>query len=175
MHLRIHLPQWVGLVCDSSPSLSFFLKDLFIYLLLAVLSFRCWVWCVILLHLFLSFLKIYLFTYFWLCWAFVAVWRLFSSCGERGLLWVVVHGLLNAVASLVAAHGLCGCGTWPYLLCGMWHLPREGTEPMSPALAGGFLTIGPLGQPSSVFLLGSFISSLGISLSTFGDLRLLQG
>ena len=31
--------------------------------------------------------------------------RAFSSCGERGLLFVVVHGLLVAVASLVE-HGL---------------------------------------------------------------------
>ena len=30
----------------------------------------------------------------------------FSSCGERGLLFVVVHRLLIAVASLVAEHGL---------------------------------------------------------------------
>ena len=30
----------------------------------------------------------------------------FSSCGERGLLFVEVHGLLIAVASLVAEHGL---------------------------------------------------------------------
>ena len=30
----------------------------------------------------------------------------FSSCGERGLLFVAVHGLLIAVASLVAEHGL---------------------------------------------------------------------
>ena len=30
----------------------------------------------------------------------------FSSCEERGLLFVVVHGLLTAVASLVAEHGL---------------------------------------------------------------------
>ena len=30
----------------------------------------------------------------------------FSSCGERGLLFVVVRGLLTAVASLVAGHGL---------------------------------------------------------------------
>ena len=29
----------------------------------------------------------------------------FSSCGERGLLFVVVHGLLIAVASLVAEQG----------------------------------------------------------------------
>ena len=30
----------------------------------------------------------------------------FSSCGERGLLFVVVHGLLIAVASLVSELGL---------------------------------------------------------------------
>ena len=30
----------------------------------------------------------------------------FSSCGEWGLLFVAVHGLLTAVASLVAEHGL---------------------------------------------------------------------
>ena len=30
----------------------------------------------------------------------------FSSCGEQGLLFVVVHGLLIAVASLVAEHRL---------------------------------------------------------------------
>ena len=42
------------------------------------------------------------FIYFWLrcfTWAF-------SSCGERGLLFVAVRGLLIAVASLVAEHGL---------------------------------------------------------------------
>ena len=32
--------------------------------------------------------------------------RAFSSCGERGLLFVVVHRLLVAVASLVAEHRL---------------------------------------------------------------------
>ena len=32
--------------------------------------------------------------------------RLFSSCNERGLLLAVVFGLLIAVASLVAQHGL---------------------------------------------------------------------
>ena len=33
------------------------------------------------------------------------VWA-FSSCGERGLLLIEVRGLLIAVASLVAEHGL---------------------------------------------------------------------
>ena len=32
--------------------------------------------------------------------------RAFSSCGEQGLLFVAVRGLLTAVASLVAEHGL---------------------------------------------------------------------
>ena len=32
--------------------------------------------------------------------------RAFSSCGERGLLFVAVSGLLIAVASLAAEHGL---------------------------------------------------------------------
>ena len=32
--------------------------------------------------------------------------RAFSSCGERGLLFIAVRGLLIAVASLVTEHGL---------------------------------------------------------------------
>ena len=36
---------------------------------------------------------------------FCCTWA-FSSCGEPGLLFVVVHVLLIAVASLVAEHGL---------------------------------------------------------------------
>ena len=35
--------------------------------------------------------------------------RAFSSCGERGLLFVAVCMLLTAVASLVAEHGLWAC------------------------------------------------------------------
>ena len=52
------------------------------------------------------FFSIYLFIYFWLHWVFVAAHRFFSSCGERGLLFVEVRGLLIAVASLVAEHRL---------------------------------------------------------------------
>ena len=32
--------------------------------------------------------------------------RAFSSCGEQGLLFAAVHGLLIVLASLVAEHGL---------------------------------------------------------------------
>ena len=70
------------------------------------ISHSGWVWNVILLYFFLSFWKIYLCMYLWLCWVFIAVWRPFSRYGERGLLWVVVRGLLVVVTSLVAEHGL---------------------------------------------------------------------
>ena len=38
--------------------------------------------------------------------SFVAAHGLFSSCGEQGLLFLAVHGILIAVASLVAEQGL---------------------------------------------------------------------
>ena len=51
------------------------------------------------------FILFYLFIY-WLRWVFAAVRGLFFSCGKQGLLFVAVHGLLIAVASLVAEDGL---------------------------------------------------------------------
>ena len=89
--------------------------------------------------------------------------RAFSSCGQRGLLFVVVCGLLIALASFVAEHGLqvrrlssCGswalecrlssCGALAQLLRGMWSLPGPGHELVSPALAGRFLTTAPPGK-----------------------------
>ena len=47
---------------------------------------------------------------------------------------------LGMWASVVMAHGLS-------LLHSMWDLPGPGLEPMSPALAGGFLTTAPPGKP----------------------------
>ena len=128
---------------------------------------------------------IFFFFNFWLCWVVTALYRLFSSCGEPGLLFV---GLLFAMASLVAEHRLqvqalvvvahrlsscrsptwdlpgfssCGsealqctlsiCGARAQLLCDIWSLPRPGIEPVSPALAGGFLSTGPLGKSSLEF------------------------
>ena len=44
--------------------------------------------------------------YFWLLWVFVAARGLFLQLRRTGLLFLVVHGLLIAVASLVAEHGL---------------------------------------------------------------------
>ena len=48
---------------------------------------------------------IYLFIYFWLCWVFTAT-QAFSTCSERGLLFIMVLGLLITVASPVAEHRL---------------------------------------------------------------------
>ena len=79
--------------------------------------------------------------------------RAFSSWGERGPLFIVVHGPLTVVASLVAEHKLqtrrlSTCGSRAQLLHGMWDLPRPGLEPVSPALAGRLSTTAPPGKPS---------------------------
>ena len=80
--------------------------------------------------------------------------RAFSSCSERGPLFIAVRGPLTIVASLVAEHRLqtrrlSSCGTRASLLRGMWDLPGPGLEPMSPALAGRFSTTEPPGKPSA--------------------------
>ena len=99
------------------------------------------------------YLLIYLFIYL-----FMAVLglhfcaRAFSSCGERGPLFIAVRGPLTVTASPVAEHRLqtrrlSSCGSWAQLLRGMWDLPRPGLEPVSPALAGGLSTTAPPGKP----------------------------
>ena len=60
----------------------------------------------ILLLFFKIYLFVYLFIYLWPHWVFVAARGLSVSCSEQGLLFVAVRGLLIAVASLVAEHGL---------------------------------------------------------------------
>ena len=56
----------------------------------------------------------------------------FSSCGSQ------------ALEPRLSSHG-----TWAYLSQGIWNLPGLGIKPMSPALAGGFLSIGPRGKSES--------------------------
>ena len=95
----------------------------------------------------------------------------FSCCGPRAL---VVQ------ASVVAAHGLSSCGTralrhagfsccgtwaqqlwlagsraltqwlWRTALVAPWHV-GQGIEPLSPALAGGFLTTAPPGKSQELY------------------------
>ena len=81
--------------------------------------------------------------------------RAFSSCGERGSLFIAVRGPLTIAASPVAEHRLqtrrlSSCGSRARLLPGMWDLPRPGLEPVSPALAGRFSTTAPPGKPCSL-------------------------
>ena len=90
--------------------------------------------------------------------------RAFSSCGERGPLFIAVRRPLTIVASLVAEHRLqtrrlSNCGSRAQLLRGMWDLPRPGLEPVSPALAGGFSTTAPPGKPLNVFNTGKWAAN----------------
>ena len=74
------------------------------------------------------------------CWVFVAASGPSLAVASGGCSLVAVHGLLTAVASPAAKHRLSSCGPWAQLLQGMWDLPRLGIEPVSPVLAGRFLT-----------------------------------
>ena len=81
---------------------------------------------------------------------------IFSNCGKWGLLsnhvaqafyysnfsccgaWALGHAVFSRCGSWALEHKLNSCGTWAYLLQGMWDLPRPGIEHMSFALAGRF-------------------------------------
>ena len=53
----------------------------------------------------------------------------------------------------------------------MWDLPGPGLEPVSPALAGGFLTTAPPGKPNPCdFDVGSVIMKTG-TVATYFDMH----
>ena len=66
----------------------------------------------------------------------------FSRCGAQAL---------GVGASVIAVHRV-------QFLQGLWDLPEPGIKPMSPALAGGFLTTRPPGEPSYTFNTQKFIN-----------------
>ena len=76
-----HIYMFLLLLLNSA-SIFFFLKEIFFF------------WYLLFIYLFMAVLG--------LCCCVQA----FSGCGERGLLFIAVHGLLIAVASLVVEHGL---------------------------------------------------------------------
>ena len=83
--------------------------------------------------------------------------RAFSSCVERGPLFIAVRGPLTVAASPVAEHRLqtrrlSSWGSRAQLLRGMWDLPRPGLEPVSPALAGRLSTTAPPRKPHLLLL-----------------------
>ena len=55
--------------------------------------------------------------------------------------------------------GLSNCGSWAWWPLGLWNLPGPRTEPVSPALAGRFLTTGPPGKTCSSDLVLFFLQS----------------
>ena len=102
------------------------------------------------------------FLFFCLCWAFVAARGLslvaasqgYSSCVRASLIAVasVAARTLGWWASVVAVHGL-GCSK----ACGSSWTPRPGIEPVSPMLAGGFLSAGLARKSSSFSFIMCFV------------------
>ena len=82
------------------------------------------------------------------CWAWA-----FSGCSEQGLLFIEVCRLLIAMASLVAEHRLWAAQASVVGACGLSCsetcriFPNLGIKPVSPALAGRFLSTGQPGRP----------------------------
>ena len=81
----------------------------------------------------------------------------FSDCSEQRLLFVVVHRFLTVVASLVGEHGTLGrmgSVVLHTVLAAPQHVESSWTRdptPMSPALQGRFLSIGPPGKSVAGF------------------------
>ena len=78
---------------------------------------------------------IYLSINFWLPRIFIAAWT-FSNCGEQAS---HCSGFSCCRAWALELLGFSSCGSWASLSQDKWDLPRLGIEPMSTALAGGFL------------------------------------
>ena len=95
--------------------------------------------------------KNHVFISLWPCWVFIAARGLPLVAASRGysllqhtgfsFLWLF---FLQTTGSRAQAQ----------LLHSMWNLPRPGTEPVSPALAGGLLSTGPPGKSYTFILKG---------------------
>ena len=103
--------------------------------------------------------------------------RAFSSCGERGPLFIAVRGPLTTAASLVAEHRLqtrrlSSCSSRAQLPHGTWDPPRPGLEPVSPASAGRLSTTVPPGKLRPLIFIYLFIYlfiyflRVGVSIAT---------
>ena len=80
----------------------------------------------------------------------------FYCCGARALgmrASVVVAQGLSSCGSRALECRLSSCGTQASLLHGMWDIPGIGLEPISPALAGRFLTTAQPGKSPKSFSL----------------------
>ena len=121
------------------------------------------------LHIFSSNISLHLssqqcvpwFIYLWLCRVFVAAPGLVSRCSKQALhsrcgawashwggfpccrAWALGCVGFSSCSSQTLGCGFYSCGTWAWLPWDMWNLPRPGIEPVSPELAGRFVTTGP--------------------------------
>ena len=119
-------------------------------------------------------LNIYFIFYFWLYWVFADAQGLSLVAESGGYCLVTGHRLLTVAASLVVEHdfrhtsfsgcglqalerGLNSCGAQAQLLHGTWNLPVPGIKPVSPALAGGFLSTAPPGKSKNSRILHTWL------------------
>ena len=105
---------------------------------------------------------LFIYFYFWLYWAFLAACRLFPpAAGSRAVLCCRAQRDSHSPGLFCrGAQGLGSRALWPD---GTWNLPGPETEPMSPALAGRFLSTVPLGKSSKAN------SSVQFSCSVMSD------
>ena len=116
----------------------------------------------------------YLFIYLWLRWVFVAARGLSlvvasggyssSRCTGFALQWLL---FLRSMGSRCT--GFSSCGTRAQLLCSMWDLPGPGFKPVSPALAGRFLTTAPPGKPQPHHILKHLVEVVKVEECWFND------
>ena len=107
----------------------------------------------------------------------------FSSCGTQAQqlqhvgprvhrlqqLWCVGSTVVTCRLSSCGLRALelrlSSCGARAQLLCGLWDLPQPVIEPVSPALAGGFLTTAPRGKSAfRAFYLSCLLKCFSFSL-----------
>ena len=159
------LGQWIFFLIISMSLLIFFiwwnivitLFCLFTYLFLADLGLHCCMWA------FCSWGKQGL-LFAAVCRSLIAV---ASCCGAQAL---------DAQASVVATRGLQSMGSIAVAhgLHSMWNLPWPGIKPMSPALAGRFLTTGPPGKPNTEYYCNLILWSGSRPLPLMGDKQYLK-
>ena len=148
---RFYSSLWLNniLLYIYTPQFLFFLttQSFFIYLLLNLFNLFIFVWVgSLLLHT--GFLQLRRAGATLHCGVQPSHCGGFSCCRARAL---------GTWASVVVARGLGSCGSRAQLLRGMWYLPGPGLEPVSPALAGIFLTTVPPGTPYTPQFLNPFI------------------
>ena len=102
-------------------------------------------------------------------------------CAGFSLWWLLLlwstgsrHAGFSSCGSWALERRLSSCGAWASLLRGMWDLPRPGIEPVSPALAGGFLTTAPPGKLPSLTFLPLLVNVLELHFTPRCDLPAVE-